>query len=62
MCLQQLKISNNTYVGLAKSGSESSLSEACDSIKESKKQYEHEKDECSDTENQLREKNENINS
>lgn len=52
-----MKISNNIYVGLAKSGSESSLSEACDSIKESKKQYEDEKDECSDTENQPREKN-----
>lgn len=35
---------------LAKSGSESSISEACDSIKESKKQFEDEKEECSDKE------------
>jgi WD repeat and FYVE domain-containing protein 3 len=33
---------------LAKSGSESSISEACDSVKESKKQFEDEKEECSD--------------
>lgn len=33
---------------MAKSGSESSISEACDSIKESKKQFEDEKEECSD--------------
>lgn len=33
---------------LAKSGSESSISEACDSVKETKKQFEDEKEECSD--------------
>lgn len=37
-------------LALAKSGSESSISEACDSIKESKKQFEDEKEECSDKE------------
>lgn len=35
---------------LLKSGSESSISEACDSVKESSKRYETEKDECSDNE------------
>ena len=47
----------NDSLALAKSGSESSISEACDSIKESKKQYEDEKDECSDREDQTRGKN-----
>lgn len=42
---------------LAKSGSESSISEACDSIKESKKQFEDEKDECSDKEEASSSKN-----
>lgn len=42
---------------LAKSGSESSISEACDSIKESKKQFEDEKEECSDKEESSRSKN-----
>lgn len=41
-------ISNLLLKALAKSGSESSISEACDSVKESKKQFEDEKDECSD--------------
>lgn len=35
---------------LLKSGSESSISEACDSVKESSKRFETEKDECSDNE------------
>lgn len=35
---------------LAKSGSESSISEACDSAKETRKRYEDEKEECSDKE------------
>lgn len=34
--------------GLAKSGSESSISEACDSVKETTKRFETEKEECSD--------------
>lgn len=42
---------------LAKSGSESSISEACDSIKESKKQFEDEKEECSDKEESRSNKN-----
>ncbi|CAG9799140.1 unnamed protein product [Chironomus riparius] len=54
--VKQMSLSTDG-AGLAKSGSESSLSEACDSIKESKKQYEVEKDECSDPENQSRESN-----
>lgn len=37
-------------LALAKSGSESSISEACDSVKESTKRFEEEKDECSDNE------------
>ena len=36
--------------GLAKSGSESSISEACDSVKETTKRFETEKEECSDNE------------
>lgn len=39
-------------LALAKSGSESSISEACDSLKESKKQFEDEKDECCEKEEQ----------
>lgn len=35
---------------LAKSGSESSISEACDNAKESRKRFEDEKEECSDKE------------
>lgn len=35
---------------LEKSGSESSISEACDSVKETSKRFETEKDECSDNE------------
>lgn len=42
---------------LAKSGSESSISEACDSVKESKKQFEDEKEECSDKEEAAASKN-----
>lgn len=38
------------HPALAKSGSESSISEACDNIKESQKRYEDEKEECSDKE------------
>ncbi len=41
----------------AKSGSESSISEACDSLKESRKQYEDEKEECSDKEEKTSGKN-----
>jgi hypothetical protein len=41
-----------TALAKSKSGSESSISEACDSLKESKKQFEDEKDECSDKEDQ----------
>lgn len=41
------------HKGLAKSGSESSISEACDSVKETKKQFEDEKEECSDGESKL---------
>ena len=45
------------YSALAKSGSESSISEACDSVKESKKQFEDEKEECSDKEEAQSSKN-----
>lgn len=38
------------HPALAKSGSESSISEACDDAKESQKRYEDEKEECSDKE------------
>lgn len=57
-----------SFPALAKSGSESSISEACDSVKESKKQFEDEKEECSDKEesqhnkNQLTSDNKNIGS
>lgn len=48
--LNSCKILKFFFSALAKSGSESSISEACDSVKESKKQFEDEKDECSDKE------------
>lgn len=38
------------FTALTKSDSESSISEACDSLKESKKRFETERDDCSDKE------------
>lgn len=40
------------FTALNKSGSESSISEACDSVKESSKRYEAERDDCSDKEDE----------
>lgn len=45
---------------LVRSGSESSISEACDSIKESSKRFETEKDQCSDNEATVENKNLNV--
>lgn len=57
VCSAFSKFTNSIFhAALAKSGSESSISEACDSVKESKKQFEDEKEECSDKEEQTQSK------
>jgi hypothetical protein len=48
--VKQMSLSTDGSGKIAKSGSESSISEACDSIKESTKRFEEEKEECSDDE------------
>lgn len=49
--VKQMSLSTADGTGmLVKSGSESSISEACDSVKETSKRFEAEKDECSDNE------------
>lgn len=48
--IKQMSISTSDDNGLQKSGSESSISEACDSIKETSKRFESERDDCSDKE------------
>jgi hypothetical protein len=53
--VKQMSMSTDGSNGsnLVKSGSESSISEACDSVKETSKRFETEKDECSDSETQI---------
>lgn len=48
--IKQMSISTNDGNELQKSGSESSISEACDSVKETSKRFESERDDCSDKE------------
>lgn len=48
--VKQMSISTSDGNGLQKSGSESSISEACDSVKETSKRFESERDDCSDKE------------
>lgn len=50
--VKQMSVTTSSAEGelLEKSGSESSISEACDSVKETSKRFETEKDECSDSE------------
>lgn len=50
--IKQMSISTSDGNGLQKSGSESSISEACDSVKETSKRFEseRERDDCSDKE------------
>lgn len=48
--IKQMSISTTDGNELQKSGSESSISEACDSVKETTKRFESERDDCSDKE------------
>lgn len=48
--IKQMSITASDGNELQKSGSESSISEACDSVKESSKRFESERDDCSDKE------------
>lgn len=54
--VKQMSISTSDGNGLQKSGSESSISEACDSVKETSKRFESERDDCSDKEESVDQK------
>lgn len=59
--IKQMSISTSDGNELQKSGSESSISEACDSVKETSKRFESERDDCSDKEETVEQKSSNAN-